>query len=425
MRTRLILCLSALFMSATAAIAELDVNTVMSPSQLWPDTIVLNWQTLNIDSDQKRIAADALKQSQASLAQLILGNNTSAALDTFAPKTSINDSSLLRALATSRAGSRSDTPILVQPAWSSLHGNQIFMLIISDSRSNLVLKTVHQVVSKISWNTALQTKGITNLFASLVTKMWEEASAQGFKPTNPNLALGLNNSAVSERSNELERNALNLIFAAQYFSAYTIVNPLATEALATIHRAWNASGLLKRSNRNLSFAWLYPESTARQTLPLRLTLIIKPTDGVFAQSLPWQTNESVTLSITANNQLDISAPTQLTKQLAIEEKALNRSENPVASKIRGAWVYLDKGRAWGLKMNDRLILADGSNQIKGHIVAYYGPEMKITSPRGYPVHEGAIMFVRKGQAEAKIGKEFKYDPMEVPTAWPPKSPSNK
>lgn len=425
MLTRVVILLFALLASATTAVAELDVNVPLVPTQLWPDTVVLSWQTLNIDYDQKRIAVTGLKQSQASLAKLILGNSPTATLETFAPKSPTNDVSLMRALATSWAGSRNEIPIVVQPAWTSIRGAQIFMLIVSDSRSNIVLRTVHRVVSKANWTQATQAKGIPKLLTALVNELWSEASSQPFKPTNPDLAIGLNLSAISERSNEIERNALNLLFAAQYFAPYTTINPLAHESVATIHRAWNTTGLLRKPNRNLTCAWMYPDNTAQQTLPLTLTLTIKPTDGVFAQPLPWQIHEPATLTITDNNQLTIATSLNLADQLAVEEQALNRRENPKAAKIYGAWVYLDKGRAWGLKMNDRLILVDGSTQIKGHIVGYYGPEMKLKSPRGYPIHEGAIMFVRKGQLSAKIGTEFIYDPMEVPTPWPPKSPTDK
>jgi hypothetical protein len=72
-------------------------------------------------------------------------------------------------------------------------------------------------------------------------------------------------------------------------------------------------------------------------------------------------------------------------------------------------------------MNDRLVIANGTTKIKGHVVGYFGPEMHLKSPRGFPIEEGAIMFVRKGQHDVRIGYEFAYDKMEVPTAWPPKA----
>ena len=42
-------------------------------------------------------------------------------------------------------------------------------------------------------------------------------------------------------------------------------------------------------------------------------------------------------------------------------------------KVYGAWAYLDKGRAWGLEMNDRLWFEKDGRMVKGHVVAYFGP----------------------------------------------------
>ena len=76
-------------------------------------------------------------------------------------------------------------------------------------------------------------------------------------------------------------------------------------------------------------------------------------------------------------------------------------------------------------MNDRLVVADDSQVVKGHIVGYYGPELSLKSPKGWPISEGAIMYVRKGQRESKLGQEFKYDKMTVPTPWPLQAAGSK
>jgi hypothetical protein len=76
-------------------------------------------------------------------------------------------------------------------------------------------------------------------------------------------------------------------------------------------------------------------------------------------------------------------------------------------------------------MNDRLVGIEQPNAFKGHVVAYFGPELKLKSPRGWPINEGAIIFIRKGQKNLKIGQAFTYDGMRVPTSWPPTNASAK
>ena len=427
MRTTVYNILIILCSLAQTAFAELDVAVPLKPEKLWPDTIVLEWQTLNIDDNQKRFTATGLANSQSEIAKSFVKSGSINRLDTFMPKTSVNTPMLARKLNKYVAGQRGGAPILVQPLWASFQGNQIIMIVVSDSQSNVVLRTVHQVIPKDSWNSLTKSKTTASVFSSVAATLCQTllANPDALQPRNPDLALGLHSTTVSDKSNELERNALNLIFAAQYFDSYTIVNPLSQEQIAMIHRAWNAEGLLRRSNRNLSIAWIYPENTVRQSLPLKMELIIKPTDGVFAQELTWQIRDSALLNITNDNQLTItssnSSLTTLKERLAVEKQSLARSDNPLAAGIRGAWVYLDKGRAWGLKMNDRLVISTGNSTIKGHVVGYFGPEMHLKSPRGFPIEEGAIMFVRKGQHDVKVGYEFAYDKMEVPTAWPPKA----
>ena len=53
--------------------------------------------------------------------------------------------------------------------------------------------------------------------------------------------------------------------------------------------------------------------------------------------------------------------------------------------------------------------------VKGHVVGYFGPEMKLKSPRGYDIHEGAIIFIRSGQKVVKEGDVFSYDQKKVPS----------
>lgn len=90
---------------------------------------------------------------------------------------------------------------------------------------------------------------------------------------------------------------------------------------------------------------------------------------------------------------------------------------PKVVMIRGAWAYLDRGRGYGLDMNDRLTTA-GS---KGHIVGFFGAGMNLKSSQGNIIDEGAVMFVRNGRVS--VGDSVDFDPQTYPTDWPPKSSS--
>ena len=54
------------------------------------------------------------------------------------------------------------------------------------------------------------------------------------------------------------------------------------------------------------------------------------------------------------DELSIKIPAKGENRLAIMEQVLSEEEPPMVIKVYGAWAYLDKGRAWGLEMNDQL-----------------------------------------------------------------------
>jgi hypothetical protein len=143
-------------------------------------------------------------------------------------------------------------------------------------------------------------------------------------------------------------------------------------------------------------------------------------ESVFGQHIKNVMKHKFELSL-EDSQFDIPNNLDFISYIDEESKSLKMDEMPVISKIYRAWSYVDKGRAWGLKIGDRLITEDSEGeQIKGHVVGFYGPEHEIVSPRGYKVNEGAIVYIRKGQAKTKIGQSLKWDKRKYPTPWPPK-----
>lgn len=411
-------------------IAEPEEIPSRQPATTWPEALILPWQTLNIDHDQLAKAAKGLAISQRELAEMSATNIIP--LSEVARPSAALDLNSERVFTRILSGGLKDPSLFtkplvaITPVWASAQSRQILMLIVSTSDGNIILGSSHRVVSAEAWRNNI-TRGTTpNVFSPMVRGMWEEISAKSLRVPNPDLAVGLSVGAVSFTKNEMERNALNLLLASEHLAGFTIVNPLGAEILAGVHRSWNAGGVLRKPNRILTMTWLYKKPASRMNAgPLELSLDIKAADGVFAQSLPWSVNETAVLDINNDNQLKIGITQKLREHLDAEQKSLARAENPLAVKKHGAWLYLDKGRAWGLRMNDRLVISDGSQTVKGHIVGYFGPEMQLKSPRGWPINEGAILFVRKGQATSQVGQEFIYDKMMVPTPWPPQNTAVK
>lgn len=115
----------------------------------------------------------------------------------------------------------------------------------------------------------------------------------------------------------------------------------------------------------------------------------------------------------------IVVPDTFMKMLTDYRSQLLTKDKPQVAKVYGAWAYLDRGRAWGLDMNDRVYFEDGGRFVKGHVVGFYGSGLNLKSPRGFAIQEGAIVFIRKGQREVKVGDSFDFDPTAYPTPFPP------
>lgn len=113
----------------------------------------------------------------------------------------------------------------------------------------------------------------------------------------------------------------------------------------------------------------------------------------------------------------LALPGELLDQLRREQLALVNTEQPAIAATYGAWVYVDKGRAYGLNMRDRLVIEGAGEEggpIKGHVIGFFGAERGLLSPRGYVISDGAIVFVRQGQSSVRAGQEWRYDTRRFP-----------
>lgn len=202
-------------------------------------------------------------------------------------------------------------------------------------------------------------------------------------------------------------NCLNVMIAKNLIPKYHTKNPIGYFNYKFLENFVPVKEANIRSNRNLSIEWHITDNTYELKTSLSETTLAAPVIS------PLQTSGKL------EDILSVGINEKIMQRLALMEKTLSSEEPPMVIKVYGAWAYLDKGRAWGLEMNDRLWFETEGRLVKGHVVKYFGPGLRLTSPRGRKVTEGAIVYIRTGQHSVHIGDTFNFDPTVFPTPWPP------
>jgi hypothetical protein len=248
-----------------------------------------------------------------------------------------------------------------------------------------------------SWETATQKL----LAAAAVAR--ESARENPFK-----LRLGLLRGSHDGR--QASHLCLNMLMAHALAPSFTVL-PLIGE-LESFHlrRVWNIEEPMLRATRELVLDWGMSSQAPLFQAEARWS------EAVLGSSINAQLRLRTSLDM---SQERLQLPNEFVQMLQSEAASLKADDWPQVAKIYGAWAYLDRGRAWGLEMNDRLYLDDGQRLIKGHVVGFYGSGLGLKSPRGFPIHEGAILFIRTGQKKVQLGDSFRFDPTRFPTPWPP------
>lgn len=389
-----------------------------------PDLMIMPWQTLGIDPDLTRSSKSARQEATAILKQIFIADATDLAA--IAPKRPAFETARpeLKDVLTSNTYSKSPTLAII-PVWTKIHDHDLIALAVVDSTRNTLKKVVHRLLPESRREESIKAKSLNKFFVDNARELAQSINLASVPVPKDDLSVIIRNQAVSPRRNEIDRTALSLLLGAPLSQEFTLLSPLATELLTTIHGFYGITNSMKKANREVIARISYDQVPQKAKLPVKVTMNIRGADAVFGQTLPWTWSESMTIAARPDGTTDILISDRLKKELTIEMNGLNRSELPQVVKIKGAWAYVDKGRAWGLQMNDRLVSSDNPTAIKGHVVSYFGPELNLKSARGWPIHEGAIIYIRKGQRSVKLGQEFTYDGMKVPTQWPTASSANK
>ena len=239
--------------------------------------------------------------------------------------------------------------------------------------------------------------------------------------------IGLSLAGSHSRLDQAPGDCLNLLVAEQLAAQGTEVTPLlGSEVVRALQHLLGRRATDRATRRFINY-WTWLEQEFRPSLPAKLSLRTAMSTAVMANGFGEVPVTSWELLFDPErNQLRFDLPEAFRQLIAREKRGLEHGEAPAIAAIRRAWVYLDRGRAWGLRMGDRLVSNDAAGQlITGHVVGFYGPELKLQSPRGHEVREGAILFIRKGQRQTRVGQVFTYDKRSYPSPWPPDGQGRK
>lgn len=122
-------------------------------------------------------------------------------------------------------------------------------------------------------------------------------------------------------------------------------------------------------------------------------------------------NLQASISISANSgvsQIQVVYPKSWFTYLHIEADRLDRRTPPRIVARYGTWAYLDRGRGYGLTINQRFVgLQEGSSRhnpaFAGHVVKFFGYSAGIKDADGKAITDGAIIYLRSGRDKAVIG----------------------
>jgi hypothetical protein len=376
---------------------------------------VFPWTNPGLDPDFKASQKTSTQQVMATLETLSLPNKQNLAELAKNENIGLSLNAMRKAKTIWLAdlnGIDSEEALFLQPIFCDSGEFLVLSLMLGRVESGLTLALVNQ-----SFNRPKDPSALTGLLVGSVPRLWERLKEAAIKTPrfDHRLKFGLSNEKGSLTSRKGGTSCLNVLLMPEILNKAPIVADLGFEHLSFVRRSLKINTPLERSNKRLHVEWK-EQSLSKQQRQLAANFTIS--DAVFADSVKGPIKESWQVIDLPET---FTLPKKLTAAIDAEIDTLKVDDWPLVSKIYGAWAYLDRGRAWGLNMSDRLVVQGDDGIVKGHVVGFFGPGAKVKSPRGFDVTEGAIMYVRKGQRAVKRGQSVSFDPRTFPTAWPPKS----
>lgn len=392
----------------------------------YPAALIMPWRVIGIDPLERGPARPALTQSITSMASAILTSPATFTTLLKAQPPTINRQRLTDQMMVGAPKiPLPNQALTVEPTWCSLMDRHLFIVTVADSQLNTLLGSAHISISRTRWKDLGQAQSafLQEQLPKLASAALKKAQAKGNGAATDTLNIGLSLGRNVTRNDEGFSHCVNLLVEERLAPDYTVARNLGTDHLATVRDALGLSSALRRPTRGFVMSWANPpETKPNRVLPVTLALKVQVAETVFGQPVPIKHQSNWAFSVGAGEQIQFTLDPAFKKILDDERSSLKVADMPQVAKIDRAWVYLDRGRAWGLKMNDRLVAntvgGDPKDLVKGHVVRFFGPEEGITSPRGFPIREGAIVFVRKSQRSARVGMTFRPDARQYATPFP-------
>lgn len=380
---------------------------------------LLPLRTHNINAESRTRLAKTLDEEARNLRESLL--KTPARLSDTLNQLATNNRRMSSKIWTSKESlifAKPKQPWIIEPVWCRILNSDVMFLQIVDRNLGTLLASRHEVFSqKPALPYADRVKELEAQIPGVLNRLLTKLQAAPPDIREPTDALHLQ---ILHRRQSSERRfappeCITMLIEEELADRYTIVRASGLEFVQHARQNANKFRGLRRPTRNIHLSW--PDSTFDDpNQNFRINARITAAEGVFGQPYPQLGNEVLDIAM-AGRSFQIGLPVKLTQHLDSQRDMLLLKDAPQIVHIYGAWVYLDKGRAWGLKMRDRLVSSEQPDDIKGHIVRYFGPEAKLRDRNNQLIVEGAIMFVRKGQDKTRVGQPMTFDPKVFPAEW--------
>ena len=390
-----------------------------APCYAWtmPDVIIMPWVadgtppafTENNRAsmmEASQVLADFLATQNSTLEKLYR-TNTSLPLASLTPRlskfiglTQIKDEFSLRS---------KEKGLLIQPYLCTIQDKFVVFSQLSSREKWTTVAAGSQILSLTQKNPS-QKYNLAQVLVAATKNAWTTLETRS--PYNHNLKVSLHNKDICTPGRDT--SCLNLVLTQSILDYAQVNSEMNSESYGYLRQSGADLALTPaRSTRKLLIQYQAPSEPKKEIFKTSIKVI----ESVFGRRHPISLEMDLKLE-ESNQELKFLGAEKMIAFLKSEANLLSLDSQPEVLKKDRAWLYIDKGRAWGLKIGDRLETEGGA--IKGHIVAYYGPEMNLKSKDGTPITEGAIVYVRKGQTLTNTGLIFDWDKTTYPTSYPMK-----
>ena len=373
-----------------------------------PEVSLLPWQLIGVDNEFATRNGKKLDGLRTQLQQSLM--SAAQPLDLWLEgRGQVLPLNLKRSLHRVMSGTselKTTSPTYVIPILCRIGDSLVVATELIDLADNFMLSAKQQFTSKSSW------EGVGPAPLAL-GKNWIEDLQRNLRPLESEAAAFKLDLALQRSSHDSiagSHECLTMALAHELQKTMMVPTPINLLEGYRVRQPLLPDSQPRRSSRTVRIDW------GQNPTGPKIEAQVAASESVFGSALP--PRQTVSFEIKASEDRMV-VPEDFMKVLTDTRAQLLSKDMPQVAKIYGAWVYLDRGRAWGLEMNDRLYFEQDGRFVKGHVVGFYGSGLNLKSPRGFSIQEGAIVFIRKGQKLVKIGDIFGFDPTAYPTPWPP------